>query len=166
MLQRAYRSWSLSKIMSQFFLPSIMLLTIACFISSTSCDHQDEAMKAFFRKTAVRVFNNVSGLLIVRCQSKDDDIGVQTLRPNQNLTWRFRPHVFPANTLFFCHFYWGFKDQIFDVYNNYIDDFCTHRHSKDYSCYWSVRPDGFYFSGTNYAGSYVKWHDWKNRSLI
>ncbi|XP_052180221.1 S-protein homolog 4-like [Diospyros lotus] len=128
--------------MSRFFLPSMALMMI-CFIGPTLCRQQDEEEKGFWMRSAVHVVNNLPDPMRVRCQSKDDDLGLQTLQPRQDLTWRFVPNVFIDNTLFYCHFYWGSKDKFFDVYNHDMGSHCSILHSKDKSCYWSVRSDGF-----------------------
>lgn len=88
-----------------------------------------------------------SNLLAVHCRSKDDDLGNHTLRVNQNFSWRFVPNFIP-NTLFFCHFWWGQKSKVFDVYNQKkMGCECEHN-GPTYSntCFWQARADGFYYS--------------------
>ncbi|XP_058194861.1 S-protein homolog 5-like [Rhododendron vialii] len=85
--------------------------------------------------------------LNLRCQSKDDDIGYHTLHTGQDLRWSFNRN-FWGTTLFFCHFYWGSKTRVFNVYDSSINyDYCLMTSKGHRTCYWEVRPDGFYVSG-------------------
>ncbi|XP_052181952.1 S-protein homolog 5-like [Diospyros lotus] len=127
-----------------------------------SFDQRADAPNSFW---AVHVTNNIPADQVkVRCKTKDDDFGLkgnQTLLPGYELWWRFSNNGLSQNTVFFCNFYWGSKDQVFNVFDSDISRHCTSKHAVDDSCYWSIRRDGFYFSGTNETGSYEKWHDWK-----
>ncbi|XP_052180222.1 S-protein homolog 29-like [Diospyros lotus] len=157
MYQKRQCFHSPNKSMSRFFLPSMILMMI-CSSSPTSCEQQDIS----FQKTAVHIRNDLSDPFRVQCQSKDNDIGMQTLNPGQLLSWRFVPHwFFGEDTLFFCHFYWGPHERIFDVYNNKVASYCSDKYTNDKICYWSVRSDGFYFSGTNGPNSYAFWYGWE-----
>lgn len=62
-----------------------------------------------------------------------------------------------VRTLFFCHFWWGTKDNVFDVFND--PENCIHEGQvPDYSktCVWVVKSDGFYLA----------YYDEKNGTLI
>ncbi|XP_052180220.1 S-protein homolog 5-like [Diospyros lotus] len=143
-----------------FFLPSVALMMV-CLVGSTSCNEQQgQEEKGFWLKVAVHVINDLPDPLRVQCKSKDTDIGLHILPTGQNLTWRFVPHIVIQNTLFFCHCYWRNKEAVFNVYDKFIDVYCTTFQSDDENCYWSVQPDGIYFSGTNKIGSYAKWYLW------
>ncbi|KAL7184248.1 hypothetical protein ACSBR2_026407 [Camellia fascicularis] len=97
--------------------------------------------------------------LQVRCQSKDDDLGMHTLTNGQEFNWKFHLN-FQGSTLFFCHFYWDTKDISFDVYNRHIYPSCGTLESHVLNCYWSVRSDGFYLSDDNYSWKMInKWNN-------
>ncbi|KAL7175052.1 hypothetical protein ACSBR2_028788 [Camellia fascicularis] len=98
--------------MSKFFL----LLVILAFhsVGTTLCEKQIISHHQLIQQVElaeVHVISNVPNPLRVRCQSKDNDFGMHTLNNGQDFFWRFRPR----HTLFFCHFYWGSKDKMFDV---------------------------------------------------
>lgn len=102
---------------------------------------------------------NQPSLLRVRCQSKNDDLGLRTLYQGQSFNWFFNPRGFIDNTLFFCHFYWGSKQKIFNVYDKNIEkDYCDHVYDKTY-CYWEARPDGFYVNSD--STPWIKITDWE-----
>ncbi|KAI8529716.1 hypothetical protein RHMOL_Rhmol12G0246800 [Rhododendron molle] len=47
-------------------------------------------------------------------------------------------------TLYFCHFYWGFKTRVFNVYDSSLNyDYCLMTSKAHRTCYWEVRPDDF-----------------------
>lgn len=95
--------------------------------------------------------------LWARCQSKDNDLGMQRINNGQSFSWKFTTNVW-GTTLFFCHFYWGSHNTtIFEVYNAKIGDKCWNG-TIHYNCYWVARPDGFYFSNDN--KSWEKIHNW------
>ncbi|KAM7466270.1 hypothetical protein LguiB_013832 [Lonicera macranthoides] len=65
----------------------------------------------------VNGFSNNSCPLRCRCQSKDTDFGYHELLRGEEFYWKFHNHVF-EKTLYFCHFYWGNMDKVFDVFND------------------------------------------------
>ncbi|KAM7466272.1 hypothetical protein LguiB_013834 [Lonicera macranthoides] len=93
----------------------------------------------------VNGFSNNSCPLRCRCQSKDTDFGYHELLRGEEFYWKFHNHVF-EKTLYFCHFYWGNMDKVFDVFNDRkafpsCADGITTQEGK---CYWLVKNDGFY----------------------
>lgn len=111
------------------------------------------------------VINELPSAMRVHCASADDDIGYHTIQPNDNIHWSFQENIF-GRTLFFCHFWWGSKDQAFDVY---ADKHFTINSENKY-LYWIAREDGFYRGYSTYKppknDSLRKWHDWKWTSQI
>lgn len=105
-----------------------------------------------YSKTGVHVTSrlpNYPAPLQVRCQSGDNDLGMHTLRTNEELTWRFTPNIWQT-TLFFCHFYWGSKNRSFAVYNNRLRrDYCHNRASRVCDYYWLAKEDAFFISTDN-----------------
>lgn len=93
-------------------------------------------------KVVVHVISNLSSApLQLRCQSKDDDLGVHTLAPNQDYNWSFCDSI-ESNTLFFCHLRAGQKDKSFVVYDSTGRSQCVKN-----VCTWIARDDGIYFNG-------------------
>ncbi|KAM7466266.1 hypothetical protein LguiB_013828 [Lonicera macranthoides] len=75
----------------------------------------------------------------------DTDFGYHELLHGEEFYWKFHNHVF-EKTLYFCHFYWGNMDKVFDVFNDRkafpsCADGITTQEGK---CYWLVKNDGFY----------------------
>ncbi|KAH7844030.1 hypothetical protein Vadar_023511 [Vaccinium darrowii] len=103
-----------------------------------------------------RVPNKPSPLR-VRCQSKDDDFGMHTLYEGQEFKWYFNRGL---TTLYFCHFYWGSKDKVFDVFNvtTTDDGYCNRTYGDAIECLWEARPDGFYVN--NWERPWNKVNDW------
>lgn len=102
--------------------------------------------------------NNQPLPLRLQCKSKDNNLGMHSLIRGEELAWHFG-YSFFSHTFFFCHFYWGSKSQVFDVFNKRtISHECLPATSRDYSCYWLVKPDGFYRSNNN--TNWKKRYDW------
>ncbi|KAJ9558711.1 hypothetical protein OSB04_013325 [Centaurea solstitialis] len=97
---------------------------------------------------AINVVNQIDGpddKIRVRCKSKDDDIGDKTIGFQQSVDWHFCENVFGPSTLFFCHFYMGNRQQVFDVFNKSVKPQCHEKHKPEHwRCTWLVRRDGFY----------------------
>ncbi|KAM7466309.1 hypothetical protein LguiB_013871 [Lonicera macranthoides] len=74
--------------------------------------------------------------LVFRCQSKDDDLGEHQLLVGQEYYWKFHVNFFKT-TLFFCHFYWGDQDNVFDVFraSTPFPD-CSPAADDTPRCYW------------------------------
>ncbi|MFS8004764.1 putative plant self-incompatibility S1 [Helianthus anomalus] len=96
----------------------------------------------------------------VRCQSKDDDLGYHVLHsPNLEYQWKFCETI-SGSTLFFCHFWWQNKEQIFDVFNISMAQWCFVDHLEGNTCNWEIKDDGFYFfEPHNYV--WLKQYSWK-----
>lgn len=96
------------------------------------------------------------GHLQVHCKSGDDDLKMRTLNDGGEFNWTFLDNIIET-TLYFCHFYWGSKDRVFDVFNRKIDHFCSPG-NDNYDCYWVARVDGFYISRNK--KEWTKMYDW------
>lgn len=113
-----------------------------------------------YHKARVTIVNDLPhGLdLMVHCKSKNDDLGVQLLRPQQRFEFRFRPS-FWRNTLFFCGFRWTGAFHYFDIYHQDRDvDRCS-------ECTWSVVPNGPCLFNER-SGKYDLCEKWNRPSLI
>ncbi|KAL8038021.1 hypothetical protein ABFX02_11G076000 [Erythranthe guttata] len=83
--------------------------------------------------------------LYLRCQSKNNDVGYQTVARNQEYKFNFCPN---HRTLFFCHAWWNGKSLAFDVY----------RWKWCHMCDWRVHSDGIY-QVQDYT-NFVKIYNW------
>ncbi|KZV29411.1 hypothetical protein F511_18529 [Dorcoceras hygrometricum] len=93
--------------------------------------------------------------LLVHCASGNDDLGYHTLSPTQVFTWKFCENIFKT-TLFFCHLWWGDKQNSFDAFESNYHWFRYHKFS------WYARADGIY-SDTDYSDDVIKRYDWANK---
>ncbi|TMW80559.1 hypothetical protein EJD97_018354 [Solanum chilense] len=114
----------------------------------------------------VHILNNLpakSPKLELHCASGDDDLGYNYPDVGADFHWKFCAAQW---TLFFCHFWWGDKDQVFDVFNDI--QYCVHDGSgcvKEYTseCMWKVQDDGFYLGYYDHDADkviYTKYRDW------
>ncbi|KZV21776.1 hypothetical protein F511_02934 [Dorcoceras hygrometricum] len=94
--------------------------------------------------------------LTAHCASKDWEVWNSTIAANQNISWSFC-NSFIGRTLFFCHLFWGWRDASFDVFNSKLKASCF-----GLVCYWEVRSDGMYLSGSYPPMNFKKMHDWNN----
>lgn len=92
--------------------------------------------------------------LRAHCASKNKEIWNSTIALNQNIQWNFCNSFF-KRTMFFCHFFWGSNEASFEVFNSKTSDLCTAE-----VCYWEVRGDGLYLSGSYPPTNFKKMHDW------
>lgn len=92
---------------------------------------------------------NTPEKLRFRCQSKDTDFGIHQLDRDQEFYWRFGLNPF-GRTLYFCHFYWGSLEAVFNVFDGKVKLYCEQpTNVVQYKCYWVAKPDGFYLSNNN-----------------
>ncbi|TYJ17551.1 hypothetical protein E1A91_A09G059300v1 [Gossypium mustelinum] len=87
--------------------------------------------------------------LNLHCKSKDKDLGERAMFQHQDYAWDSKINLF-RTTLFFCNARWRNKKQrYFEAFKATRDeDRCLDYH---FSCIWSVRYDGIYFSSDNYT---------------
>ncbi|CAL5214637.1 unnamed protein product [Lathyrus oleraceus] len=93
------------------------------------------------RKIHVRVENDlkVDTILILHCQSSNNDIGEKTLHSGQFVEWFFNANPNKI-TLYSCEIKWNNKQQNFTVYESTKDEAtCTSK------CYRGIRTQGIYF---------------------
>ncbi|KAL8058891.1 hypothetical protein ABFX02_03G051400 [Erythranthe guttata] len=127
-----------------------ILISFGILIKSANSCH-------WTKEYQVMIVNNIDGQpsdLTFRCQSKNDDLGSHTISPSANWNWTFCNNLL-KRTLYFCHFYWGSKQQDFNVF--------TYKLGKEECgtgvCSWTAKSDGFYLSdGTSTP---VKKYDWR-----
>ncbi|GER25021.1 plant self-incompatibility protein S1 family [Striga asiatica] len=105
----------------------------------------------------VRITNLINHpSLSFRCQSKDNDLGYKTLNFRQYYHWEFQVN-FWGSTLFFCHFYWNGKQQVFDAFNASRRTCDTYVDGPYNMCNWIVKGDGFYTVGKK---------NWEEKDLV
>ncbi|KAI8527622.1 hypothetical protein RHMOL_Rhmol12G0089900 [Rhododendron molle] len=135
--------------MGHFFLSFMITLTVALELTGASFDD--------VRVTIIDQLPKNPRLLYFRCQDKHHDLGMQALLFHQVFSWNFRTDIF-GRTLYFCHFYWGSSNQIFDVFSLNIEYYHCQNGEGHVRCFWGVRPDGFYISKD--TKTWVKMHTW------
>ncbi|KAK4785621.1 hypothetical protein SAY86_002310 [Trapa natans] len=87
----------------------------------------------------VSVWNKLPGgnNLSIHCKSKDNDLGLQTVRPNQDFAFHFYTN-FLGTTLFYCRFKTKYGEGVYDIYNYKRDvDRCN-------ECTWNVTQYGVF----------------------
>ncbi|KAK4732685.1 hypothetical protein R3W88_025673 [Solanum pinnatisectum] len=78
------------------------------------------------------------------CASGNDDLGIHYPKFNDDFKFKFGFNLF-RETVFFCHFWWGTIDAIFEVYRDSGN--CGAEGGLDSgTCYWLIKEDGFYFA--------------------
>ncbi|CAI0376955.1 unnamed protein product [Linum tenue] len=92
--------------------------------------------------------------LRIHCKSKDDDLGVYTLKTLDDFIFKFRPNIW-GTTLFYCSMDWGEgQTHWFDIY---IFD-------RDYrrctNCQWIIKKSGpcFYDAGAHKYDFCYQWN--------
>ncbi|RDX82151.1 S-protein-like 2, partial [Mucuna pruriens] len=98
------------------FVRSVFLLGLLT-LSSTSNGFALE-------KTHVYIKNSLGVDLLIHCKSRDNDLGVQLLHPNDTFGFGFRVNLF-GTTLFYCSFQWGNDFHWFDIFIANRDDYCV-----------------------------------------
>lgn len=87
-----------------------------------------------------------TSLLNIHCKSKNDDLGIQTLKPGDLYHFKFHMN-FWGTTLFYCYFSWGSKHNIFDVFKQRGGICSDHGELlKDYYCNWMMRDSGIFLA--------------------
>lgn len=79
--------------------------------------------------------------LLLRCRSKDNDLGYHNLPVNQLYTWSFLEN-FWGTTLFWCNFWWNGKYVGFHAFDDSMIPAVAH--GVDHFKY-EARPDGVYY---------------------
>ncbi|GAV88437.1 Self-incomp_S1 domain-containing protein [Cephalotus follicularis] len=119
--------------LSNFFLLQVFIL----FLTISNAYANSQNIDQFTPKTHVQITNliapNVS--LTLQCKSKDDDLGKQVLKYNENYDFYFKVNAW-ATTLYFCKFEWKSTSHWFDIYK-YDRDFFNCQ-----ECLWHIKPDG------------------------
>ncbi|XP_052206924.1 S-protein homolog 5-like [Diospyros lotus] len=82
--------------------------------------------------------------LFFRCKSENEDLGYQQVYSDEEYNWTFKSDT-NSYDFFFCHFYWNGKEIVFPVYDHAIGEECAITNSTHHDCYWTGKPDGFYF---------------------
>ncbi|KAK4756429.1 hypothetical protein SAY87_006556 [Trapa incisa] len=88
----------------------------------------------------------------VHCKSKDDDLGVHELGPQQAYTFHFHGNIF-GTTLFFCGINTDYGNGVYDIYDRRRD------RDRCFICIWDVKQDGVYGyrEGSNSSDIFLKW---------
>ncbi|KAL7177462.1 hypothetical protein ACSBR2_030759 [Camellia fascicularis] len=122
-----------------YFFLSLLILALH-FVSTTL--YVEGAVIDQYTVFIVYAVPNNPKPLTVHCQSEYDDIGTHVLNFGEDFHWSFRINIF-YTTRFFYHFWCA--------------DYCKSPIGT-YTCYWTVRPKGFYV--TNGNPTWFKQYDW------
>lgn len=83
------------------------------------------------------------------CASKDTDLGEYSPAPEEDFNWSFC-ELIGFRTLYYCHFWWYSKVQMFDVYS---DPYTCIKGQSAFNfleyCKWEVRENGFFLEQYN-----------------
>lgn len=118
----------------------------------------DDLFKPEFRVVIKNLLPANSPALRIHCKSGDDDIGYKVTHANGEYIIHFHENVW-SSTLYFCHFWWGQKQQVFEIFSHNTK--CPRANDgvhKGYICPWHVRSDGFHF-GSRFG--WTKPQNWK-----
>ncbi|XP_023546843.1 S-protein homolog 1-like [Cucurbita pepo subsp. pepo] len=99
------------------------------------------------RKFDVHIRNGLRMYLLdSHCCSKDDDLGVHVVYPDDEQSWSFRGNWL-GSTNFHCKLEWAYGFVEFDAFAddlNFVTTFCG-----DSSCVWTAKQDGVYLADQN-----------------
>lgn len=127
----------------------LVLLMLATASTMASARHRQHM--------SVNILNDVGDKPIyLRCQSRDDDLGVQTLVPGQWWGFGFEANVL-GTTLFSCNFVYGVHTQGIIAFQDI--GFWGNKPRPCRQCVWVVKQDGFYRS-EGQAGPFTKVVNW------
>lgn len=127
----------------------IYLILVFSFFSITS--------SCFFTPTwKLYVINGCPDNIVTHVRSKDDDLGNHIVPSYGEYYWTFCDR-FDRTTRFDAEFWWGEKYQCLDVFGKNARSKCERFGFGTESCFWLVRPDGFYISPLNITFPDVSW---------
>ncbi|KAK1436192.1 hypothetical protein QVD17_01970 [Tagetes erecta] len=119
----------------------------------------------FMKPVTVYIKSDVNNLRF-HCKSKDDDLGEVRRNAGEEYDIHFCLNIW-RSTLYFCHFYLGWKQRVMDVFatkNKHDPDYCfSTAYSATVDCYWLIREDGFYVAKFKNPGpnDWLKKFDWE-----
>nr|GLL17486.1 uncharacterized protein LOC109172157 [Ipomoea trifida] len=127
--------------------PIVLLLLLSLIITQSCWQVEGRGVE-----TTVYIYNQLpqeSDIFKLHCFSKDDDLGYHDVsRANSPFMWSFIENYW-GTTMFACHFWWGSKDQAFEVYGGAIHPKMDPTKWRKFHAglyYYFVRSDGFYLS--------------------
>ncbi|KAE7997939.1 hypothetical protein FH972_002525 [Carpinus fangiana] len=132
-----------------------LMLVLILYMSQPSTTY------SLLKKYGVDVFNGFQNqTLSIRCQSEDDDLGIQHIPVNGEFQWHFRINYW-GTTLYFCYMWWSGGHRRLDVFwadNKFIVDDCG-----DSDCRWMGKEDGIYLyiSKHNEYRLQSRWEPWQ-----
>ncbi|KAG5607568.1 hypothetical protein H5410_029060 [Solanum commersonii] len=120
---------------------SILLITL--YVSATT-------VHSFLNCYELHIINalpNNDIPLWYHCASGDKDFGYHILKVGEDFNFEFSVNHL-LSTLYFCHFWWGKNQNVFDVFNKNLFHICSSSPDKIHTCYWKVQKDGFLAAST------------------
>lgn len=123
---------------------SIKYLSILFFVLYISTSTVD----SFVNHWEVHIVNTLPNddiPLWYHCASGNHNFGYDILRVGQDFHFDFKVNYPWKTTLFFCHFWWGEKENSFDVFSKgLMKHICSNVRDKIHSCFWKIQEDGFF----------------------
>lgn len=133
----------------------LSILFIILYISTSTVD-------SFINRWEVHIINDLPNNdipLWYHCASGDTDFGYHILKVGEDFHFEFRVNIPLMSTLYFCHFWWGINQNVFDVFNkNLMLHICSNEGDKVHNCFWKVEKDGFFAGPGFYEVLYM--HPW------
>lgn len=135
----------------------ITMMKLFLTLSLILCLVQTTNGFCFYDRYTIAIYNDVKDAIYARCQSSDSDLGMSIIHIHMKIEWQFCPTPW---ALYFCHFYWGSKQNIFDVYNKSFRERCSdHRIVA-----WKANETGFWFTAALHVSFPDPWefmYPWK-----
>lgn len=131
---------------------NVLLPAITIILLSSSCHITAETENKWrfgltYHVHIINGFENHSKSLIIRCRSKQDDLGIHNLKVGQEFSWHFKVNI-DGSTLFYCDVEQGKQFKHFDAFTALIEGSNC---ADSGNCYWLVTEAGFYFSSDNFT---------------
>lgn len=125
-----------------FALVFILAFTLPTLLSASNFFSTKNNIFPEFIKWHISVVNGMSNNqnLLTHCKSAEDDLSINNLSPNSNLTWSFRTDFFQS-TMFWCRVKNESASTSFQVF--WHDDRLFNK-CEWKNCIWVVKDDGVY----------------------
>ncbi|QDP16946.1 putative plant self-incompatibility S1 family protein [Turnera subulata] len=132
------------------------ILSIIPFLASANTSINFEILRNKYEVHVINGFSSNAQPLLLRCWSKNDNLGNHTLYIGGDFNFRFGLRVIPPSSHFYCDFNHG-ANYLKEV-SVFDEDEVLGLCSRTKTCYWRSQDDGLYFSNDN--SSWKKLYMW------
>ncbi|KAG5589223.1 hypothetical protein H5410_039737 [Solanum commersonii] len=124
---------------------SLLVLFVINIVMLTNASFWNPAIT----ETFTSAISQSTPLLDVHCQSKDNDLGIRTLKSGDKFDFSFHRTLLDT-THFYCKFTWGANTTTFDVYYKHKSP-CKYTGviATDLCCTWMIEDNAIYLARTN-----------------